>query len=125
MIAVARDLVTLAAAADDFFEEGFQLPFALKVIAETEPEERAEAEEKMLPRRQYADGYYVWLNYLVWLDAVVEMQPQSLSVAELEGLRVLRTARNHFLRTHPSCHACGRPEEATVVRCRHCGAEIK
>lgn len=126
MIAVARDLQTLAQAADDFFEEGFQLPFALKVIADTEPEERAEAEEKLLPRRMYADGYYIWLQYLIWLDGVIELQQgQRLTVAELEGMRVLRSARSRFLKAHPPCHHCGQPEETTVVRCRHCGMELK
>lgn len=116
----------LAAAADEFLEEGYAYPVALQQLKHTAPEYLGEAIEKLLPHRTSADGLFVWFKHLVWLEGILDIQPQlELTASEVEGLKILRQARTRFLQSHPPCPHCGMPNERGTLTCRDCLKGIK
>jgi hypothetical protein len=120
------NLTALELAIDEFLEEGYAYQLNRREIEETPDELRAEAIREMLPRRSQTEGYFSWLRYLVWLDGVRELAPEmQYTAVEIEGLSVLRRARNRFQRSHPPCWGCGMPNDVYQFSCHHCGKEIK
>jgi hypothetical protein len=115
----------LRRAAAEYFVEGFLGGELRRILAQTEDvEARLAARERMLPQRQAPDGYFVWINHLVWLERLLEIAPVRLTAAEVEGLMVLKDERNRFEAAHPACPHCGMPNERLTLRCRECGGEI-
>jgi hypothetical protein len=62
------------------------------------------------PKRKFSPGYYLWVGYLLGLEA--EMQAgvavaAALAGADVIGLLAVRDARIEFERAHPRC-GCGR-----------------
>jgi hypothetical protein len=115
----------LAKAAEEFLLEGYEYQAAEKILRETPAELQDEARRRLLPKRTVAEGYFIWLGYLVWLESVLEVQPSlTLLAGEVEGLIILRRARDHFRATHPPCPHCGMPNEEHALRCRECMKEI-
>jgi hypothetical protein len=115
----------LEKAAQEFLVEGYEYQAAEKTLRDTPPELLPEARAHLLPKRTVPDGCFVWLNHLVWLESVLEVVPLSLLAIEVEGIIVLRRARERFQRDHPPCPACGMPNEKHALRCRECMEEIK
>lgn len=121
----AAALDALAAAADEFLEEGFAWSVHEKLFNDTEPEYRREAMEKLLPKRQSPDGFYLWLQHLVWLEGIRDIAPNlQLTALEVQGLAVLTRARNRFQRTHPPCPYCGMANDEGEMTCHSCLKEI-
>lgn len=119
-------LDALASAADEFLEEGYAYPVAAHELKATAVEHQAEAAIMLFPRRASGDGFFVWLHHLVWVEGILDVQPQlQLTASEVEGLRILRQARTRFLRSHPPCPHCGMPNEQGTMQCRDCLKEIK
>ncbi len=116
----------LAAAAEEFLEEGYAYPIAARELRNTAPEYQAEASLKLFPRRRSADGFFLWLQHLIWLEGVLEIQPHlELTAEQVEGLRILRLARSRFLRSHPPCPHCGMPNDPDTFNCRDCLKKVK
>lgn len=117
-----RDLVRRAAA--EYFVEGFVGGEIQRILKNTDPDLREEARRSLAPARTTPDGCFVWINYLVWLEQLLEIAPVPLTAAEAEGLMVLKRERNNFQAEHPPCPHCGMPNEKHALNCRECMAEI-
>lgn len=55
-------------------------------------------------------AYAVWIDYLVFLDALVaqlDLRPDEIFPEERRGLELLREAREEFWRRHAVCDGCG------------------
>lgn len=124
-----RDLAMLKRAASEFFLEGFFAPELARILRNTAPELQAAARASLLsvdgkPIRTVPDGAMVWVQYLIWLEQVLEIMPVQLNAVEVEALMVLKRERNRFQAAHPACHHCGLPNEPHALRCRECMREI-
>jgi hypothetical protein len=119
-----RDLAMLRRAAAEFFLEGFFAKEAERVLANTPPELQEEARKSILPARTAPDGAFEWIEYLFWLERVLEIVDLPLTGVEVEGLLVLKRERNRFQAEHPPCPHCGMPNEPHSLRCRECMEEI-
>lgn len=122
----AAQIGALEIAIAEFFEEGYAYQVNKHEIDETPLDLRSEAVAAMLPQRSQAEGFYLWVRYLAWLDGVLDLAPHlSLARIEAEGLNAFRRGRTQFQRSHPPCHHCGMPNEAEAYSCHHCWKEIK
>lgn len=68
-------------------------------------------------------AFELWIGHLALLDQVIEMTAipwQELRAAELEGLLLLRAARERFRREYRACAECGAPVKGKI--CPRCGA---
>lgn len=124
MASPATQTKLLAQAANEMFLAGFEWSIAEQTLRDTAPEYQEEALRKLITPRTLPEGFFVWLRYLVWLDRVMEITAVQLLAVEVEGLLVLRAARNRFQQSHPGCPHCGMPNEAHALRCRECMGEI-
>lgn len=115
-------LLKLAAA--EYFNEGFVYAEVQRIIDNTDPDAREAAREALAPRRTIPDGCFVWINYLVWLERVMEIARVPLTAAEVDGLLVLKRERTRFQAAHPPCFKCGMPNEPHALNCRECMEEI-
>ena len=116
----------LEKAAEEFLLEGYEYQTAKSILERTKPEDLAEARSKLFAPRTVPDGCFRWLRYLIWLDDVIEVAPGlPLNADEVDGLLVLRRARDHFQAEHPPCPHCGAPNERHALRCRECTEAIK
>jgi hypothetical protein len=112
-------------AAEEFLNEGYEYQAAKKILDDTPPELQSAARAQLLPKRTVPDGCFIWLNYLIWLEGVLEVVPSlPLLAVEVEGLLALRRSRDRFRSTHPACPSCGMPNEPHALRCRECMGEI-
>lgn len=115
----------LERAAGEFLLEGYEYRTAGKIIQDTHPDDREEAREKLLSPRTVPEGCFVFLQYLIWLEQVLEIVPSlQLMAEEVAGLLILRRARNRFQHAHPPCPHCGMPNEEHALSCRECMKEI-
>lgn len=67
-------------------------------------------------------AFQLWIAHLALLEQVLEMTPipwQELRAAELEGLLLLRAARERFRREYRACAECGAPVKGKI--CPRCG----
>jgi len=122
---VESDYDGLRIAAREFFEEewAFKKVDALRANVRN----REELIRKTLPKRSVTKGYYLWVEYLLWLAGVHEIARfQDLSASEAEGLKLVARARNEFYRHHPPCPKCGATTDGFgQIRCMECKAELK
>jgi hypothetical protein len=119
-----RDLAMLRRAAAEFFIEGFVAPEAARILANTKPEDQEKARQSIMPPRTAPDGAFAWINYLIWLEQVLEVVDVPLNGVEVEALMALKRERIKFQNAHPPCPHCGMPNEAHALRCRECMGEI-
>ena len=119
-----RDLAMLRRAAAEFFIEGFVAPEIARILAGTKPEDWEAARCSMTPPRTAPDGAFRWIEYLIWLERVLEIEKVPLNGEEVEALMTLKQERIHFQNEHPACPHCGMPNEALALRCRECMKEI-
>jgi hypothetical protein len=119
-----RDMAMLKRAAAEFFIEGFVAPEAGRILASTPPDLQAKALESLMPPRTVPDGAFQWIDYLIWLERVLELVDVPLSGMEVEALMVLKRERIRFQNGHPSCPHCGMPNEQYALRCRECMKDI-
>jgi hypothetical protein len=125
-----RDLAMLRRAAAEFFLEGFVAPEAERILKDTRPEDREKARASLYsvegkPIRSAPDGAFAWINYLCWLERVLEIVDLPLAAIEVEALMVLKRERNKFQAEHPPCPHCGMPNEVHALRCRECMESIQ
>ena len=120
-----RDIVLLRRAAQEFFEEGFAAPEVERILRGTPPELQEDARRSLMPARTVPDGCFAWVNYLVWLERVLEVAPVPLNAIDVDALLALKRERSRFEAAHPPCPHCGMPNEAHALRCRECMGEIK
>jgi len=78
-----------------------------------------------MPARTVPDGCFLWIDYLLWLERMLEIEDLPLNAVEAEALLVLKRERNRFQAEHPPCPHCGMPNESHALRCRECMEEIK
>jgi hypothetical protein len=78
-----------------------------------------------LPDEQtLADGFYVWVAYLFWLDGTLQVAPAAageLLADEVEGLRAIANARAKFYQEYAPCPRCSKMIERVGLCCEHCG----
>jgi hypothetical protein len=120
-----RDLALLKRAAAEFFIEGFVAPEVSRILANTPQDKQGAALESLMPARTVPDGAFRWIDYLIWLERVLELVDVPLSGVEVEALMVLKRERIRFQNEHPTCPHCGMPNEPHTLRCRECMEEIK
>ncbi len=113
-----REMLRRAAA--EYFVEGFMASEIRRMVEGTPPELREEALESMAPPRTTPDGCFVWINYLLWLERLMEIAPVRLTAVEAEGLMVVKRERERFQAEHPPCPHCGLPNEKHALHCREC-----
>jgi len=68
-------------------------------------------------------AFELWIAHLALLEQTLEMTPVSwreLRGAELEGLLLLRAAREQFRREYRACGECGAAVKGKI--CPRCGA---
>jgi hypothetical protein len=117
---VELDYGGLRIAAREYYEEGW----GWRKVRRASKQQLANREEfirKTLPPRTLADGYYLWIDYLVWLLSTVEtLRIETLAASEVEGIRIVSEARAEFARKHPRCYRCGAQNENFAMRCAEC-----
>jgi hypothetical protein len=115
---VELDYPALRIAAREFYEEQWEWG---RVEAAGDVANRRQLIEQSVPPRTLAEGYYVWVAYLVWLlRAVDHVQFRELHAADVEGLKIVIDARNEFLRHHPRCARCGAMNDKFAMNCCEC-----
>ena len=75
------------------------------------------------PRARSAYAFDLWIAHLALLEQALELAPipwQELRAEELDGLLLLRTARERFRREYHPCADCGAPVKGKI--CPRCGA---
>lgn len=83
-------------------------------------------ESRPRPARRRARNAYafdLWLAHLALLEQALEVAPmpwQELRAEELDGLLLLRAARERFRREYHPCADCGAPVKGKI--CPRCGA---
>ena len=130
MIAVARDYVGLRIAAMERLEEAFDdqdTERTLRRAAEGQSN-MDEVFEACAPRQSLAAGYYARVDYLFWLEGVMQnirFSPSEISVTEVEGIRLVAEMRDKFRREHPPCPQCGASNRRFALACRECRHELQ
>ena len=74
-------------------------------------------------RTRNAYAFDLWLAHLALLEQALEVAPipwQELRAEELDGLLLLRAARERFRREYYPCAECGAPVKGKI--CPRCGA---
>ena len=74
-------------------------------------------------RQRLAYAFEMWIAHLALLEQLLEMTPvsaQELQAAELDGLLLLRAAREQFRREYRACGECGAAVKGKI--CPRCGA---
>jgi len=74
-------------------------------------------------RTRNAYAFDLWLAHLALLEQALEVAPipwQELRAEELDGLLLLRAARERFRREYHPCAECGAPMKGKI--CPRCGA---
>ena len=75
------------------------------------------------PRARNAYAFDLWIAHLALLEQALELAPipwQELRAEELDGLLLLRTARERFRREYHPYADCGAPVKGKI--CPRCGA---
>jgi len=70
-----------------------------------------------------AYAFDLWIAHLALVEQVLELAPipwQELRAEELDGLLLLRAARERFRREYLPCAECGAPVKGKI--CPRCGA---
>ena len=74
-------------------------------------------------RSRNAYAFDLWIGHLALVEQALEVAPipwQELRADELDGLLLLRAARERFRREYHSCVECGAPMRGKI--CPRCGA---
>jgi hypothetical protein len=129
-IRVAADGEGLRQAARELFEKEFHAEADAMVRKNAAEAANAEAVLASLPERTtMPDGYYLRVNYLLDLDAMLEsgiqIPAKEITRDEFAGLQAVRNGRAEFENEHPRCASCGERNERMAMSCRKCGKEIK
>lgn len=125
MIDVSRDYNSLRIAAREYFEEDWAFRKAQRTLLLGRVDDRAMFVQKSLPKRTLAEGYYSWIEYLSWLSGMHEIaQFRDLTMAEAEGLRLYRAARDEWFAKHPRCGKCGAINDKFALACTECGQKF-
>ena len=86
-------------------------------------ESRVPNRESRLRRSRNAYAFDLWIAHLALLEQALEVAPipwQELRAEELDGLLLLRAARERFQREYRPCAECGAPVKGKI--CPRCGA---
>jgi hypothetical protein len=68
-------------------------------------------------------AFELWIAHLALVEQVMELSPMNwseLPAAELEGMMLLRAARERMRREYRACGECGGPVKGKI--CPRCGA---
>lgn len=128
MVVVARDARGVEQAAYELLKTPYLRERAEKLRRLAEGTANAERVLAQIDDEQsLADGYYVRAYYLFWLDSTLEYSPAApgeLLADDVEGLRVIASARARFQREFASCPRCQKWNERGGVGCEHCGQKF-
>jgi hypothetical protein len=128
MIDVRRDFAGLRIAAAELYEEAFvrkefehslrELPLAAESVL---------GEVESYAPRSISQGFYLWVQYLLWLKSVCALPGCALELLadEAEGLLAVTDAEREFRKAHPSCWKCGELNVRDASYCRSCSADFK
>jgi len=76
-------------------------------------------------QRTLSEGYYLWAEYLFWLaEAMRAGAAFQLEARELDGVKLVQSARLQFEREHPACRKCGSPNKEFALLCWNCNARL-
>lgn len=118
---VERDYQNLRIAAREVFEEGLAWKRVQRRLLLDRVPDRAEFIEQCMPARNLADGYYAWIDYLLWLSTMHDVVSfRDLTASEAEGIRLVRAARDEFAARHVHCPKCGELNDRAAVGCSSC-----
>jgi hypothetical protein len=129
-IDVARDYEGLHIAADELFEETLTAKDQERRLKNAENAgNREQMLQQLAPPRKLAAGYYSWLGYIFDLEETIangiHFGPNDLLATEVQGLRVVRAARDRFHKKYPGCPRCSQPNQKLAMKCSGCGAELQ
>ena len=82
-----------------------------------------EAAHRRRGRARNAYAFDLWIAHLALIEQALEVAPvpwRDLRAEELEGLLLLRAARERFRREYHPCAECGAPVQGKI--CPRCGA---
>ncbi|MGH6691653.1 MAG: hypothetical protein ACREF4_13355, partial [Gammaproteobacteria bacterium] len=85
------------------------------------PESRSRRARRRCSRNAYA--FDLWIAHLALLEQALEVAPipwHELRAEELDGLLLLRAARERFRQEYHPCAECGAPVKGKI--CPRCGA---
>jgi hypothetical protein len=74
-------------------------------------------------RARFAYAFELWIAHLALLEQVLELMPanwRDLDGSELQGLLLLRSARERMQREYRACTDCGAPVKGKI--CPRCGS---
>jgi len=89
----------------------------------TEPSGPGKPGSARRARSGNAYAFDLWIAHLALVEQVLELAPipwQELRAEELDGLLLLRAARERFRREYHPCAECGAPVKGKI--CPRCGA---
>jgi hypothetical protein len=84
---------------------------------------RRAPQESRAKRAALPYAFELWIAHLALVEQVLEMAPvgwQELPAAELEGILLLRAARDRMRREYRACAECGGAVKGKI--CPRCGA---
>ena len=87
------------------------------------PRTGGDATQRRRGRARNAYAFELWIGHLALLEQALEVAPipwQELRAEELDGLLLLRSARERFRREYHPCAECGAPVKGKI--CPRCGA---
>lgn len=86
-------------------------------------QQAGDATHRRRGRTRNAYAFELWIGHLALLEQALEVAPipwQELRAEELDGLLLLRAARERFRREYHPCAECGAPVKGKI--CPRCGA---
>lgn len=123
---VERDYPNLRIAASEAFEQGWAWHGAMRTLRRGRVADQTEFLQRVIPQRSLAEGYYAWIDYLIWLSATHDIVPfRELSAIEVEGIKIIRAARDKFLSDRVRCGKCGSLNDKHALACSECGERFK
>lgn len=126
MIQPSRDPEGLKAAAFELFVEMVDAPEVERALGRArEAMEESDELRKLARPRTLASGYYDWVGYVLWLEAMRAANVEyELLASEVNGIMAVKAARREFEEKFPACEECGRPKRK-FTNCRACGQGVK
>ena len=87
------------------------------------PRAGGETAQRRRARERNPYAFDLWIAHLALLEQALEVAPipwRELRAEELDGLLLLRSARERFRREYHPCGECGAPVKGKI--CPRCGA---
>ena len=123
-ITVEHDSEGIRLAALELMEESFGGEGLARVekIAELSADPEA-VRAAAAPKRSFAAGYYMWVQYLVDLEMEMSFgvtMAATLAGADVAGMLAVRAAKREFEGKHPQCRCGRRKKNAWDQSCGQC-----